>query len=125
MEQCPKIGYQQGIDRRICQSQLLIEVAERAGTRTARIAARAARPRRGWYAAGAFCGHRENAKLRTQLFAFALGTLCLVAAEDQGFKLVLAFLADVFKNRHDELPWNGMILLESICGNFANWGSDA
>ncbi len=52
----------------------------------------------------AFGRHGKDAQLWAQLLALTLGALGLVAAEDQGFKLVLAFLADVFKNRHDVAP---------------------
>src|SRR5579871_1752140 len=45
--------------------------------------------------------HRENAKLRRQFLALALGAFGFVAAKNEGFKLVLTFLADIFKNRHD------------------------
>jgi hypothetical protein len=51
--------------------------------------------------ARAFWPTRKDAKLRAQFLALTLGALGLVAAEDQRFELVLAFLADVFKNRHD------------------------
>jgi hypothetical protein len=54
----------------------------------------------------------------------ALWTLGLLIAEDQGFELVMAFLADVFKDRHGfsgfvEFFSARTIPLESICGNFA------
>src|SRR5260370_37577286 len=77
-------------------------VSERAGARTSRIAAGTARARGSRHSGTALGGHREHAKLRAQLLALALRALRLVAAEQQGFKLVLAFLADVFKNRHDD-----------------------
>ena len=104
----------------------LIEIAERAGARAARIAARTASSSLSRRTRGAFCRHGKHTELRAQLPAFALGTLGLVAAEDQSFKLVLTFLTDVFKNRHESLPWDRLLLiLESICGNFANWSGDA
>src|SRR5258708_4884103 len=82
-------------------------VSQRAGARTSRITAGTTRGRGSRGARTALCGHGKDAELRAQLLALALGTLRLVAAEDQRFKLVLAFLANVFKNRHDEsLPRN-------------------
>src|ERR1039458_1887237 len=81
---------------------MLVEVPERAGARTPRIAAGATGARGSRRTCGAFGGHGKDTKLRAQLLALTLGALGLVAAEDQGFKLVLAFLADVFKNRHDD-----------------------
>jgi len=51
--------------------------------------------------------------------------LRFVAAKHQSLKLVLTFLAYIFKNRHiDHSPATGLLLLESICGIFAN-GRDA
>ncbi len=55
----------------------------------------------------------------------ALRALRFVAAKHQSLKLVLTFLAYIFKNRHiDHSPATGLLLLESICGIFAN-GRDA
>ncbi len=80
----------------------LVEVAERASAWTARIAAGAATGGRSRRPSGAFSRDRKNTQLWAQLPAFTLGALRLVAAEDQGFKLVLAFPADIFKNRHED-----------------------
>ena len=82
--------------------EALVEVAERAGARAPRVAAGTAGSRGSRGARTALGGHGEDAKLRAQLLALTLGALGLIAAEDQGFKLVLAFLADVFKNRHED-----------------------
>src|SRR5260370_31901264 len=76
-------------------------VSQRASTSTSRIATGAARARGSRHSRAALCGHGEHAELRAQLLALAFRALRLVAAEDQGFKLVLALLANVFKNRHD------------------------
>jgi hypothetical protein len=81
---------------------VLVEVAERAGARTPRVTTGAAGTRGSRRARTALGGHGEDAKLRAQPLALTLGALGLVAAEDQGFKLVLAFLADIFKNRHND-----------------------
>jgi hypothetical protein len=40
--------------------------------------------------------------LWAELLALTLGALSFVAAKDQGFELVLALLANVFKNRHED-----------------------
>ena len=80
----------------------LVEVAERAGARTPRIAAGSACAPGSRCARRAFGRHRENTQLRAQLLALTLRALGLVTAEDQGLKLVLAFLTDVFENRHDD-----------------------
>ena len=102
----------------------LVEITEGACARSSRVAARATRGcrRRCPTFRGKACrGHGEYTQLRIQLFALTLGTRGLVAAEDKGFEFVLAFLADVFKNRHGRpLPRNWLLPLESICGNFAN-----
>src|SRR5580658_1525826 len=48
----------------------------------------------------------------------AFRALGLLFAVDEGFELVLAFLADVLEDRHGQL----LLLLESIYGEFANSG---
>jgi hypothetical protein len=78
----------------------LVEVAERASAGTARIAAGATCACRSGRGRGTLGRHSEHAELRVKLLALTLGALGLVASENQGFKLVLAILADVFENRH-------------------------
>jgi hypothetical protein len=64
--------------------------------------------------------------LWTEFLALALGALRFVAAKHQSLKFVLTFLADIFKNRHiDHSPATGLLLLESICANFANASDEA
>jgi hypothetical protein len=95
------------LEMRLLAHEALVEVAERAGARTPRIATGAASAGGSRRAPAAFRGHAlgrhgKNAKLRAELLALTLGALGLVAPEDKGFKFVLAFLADVFENRHDD-----------------------
>src|SRR5258708_32462858 len=78
------------------QAEALVEVSKRAGSSTPRITAGAAGARRSRRTCRALGGGGKHTELRAQLFAFTLGTLSLVATEDQSFKLVLTFLADVF-----------------------------
>jgi hypothetical protein len=85
------------------RGKILIEISERAGAGTARVATGAAASARSWRTHRAFSRGGENTELRTQLFAFALWALGFVAAEHQRFELVLAFLADVFKDWHGSL----------------------
>lgn len=96
-ETVPKVCFLDG-------SLRLVEVAERAGAGTARIAAGSTGPRGCRCARAALGRHRKDAELWGQLLAVALRALGFVAAKDQGFKLVLALLADVFENRHDDHP---------------------
>lgn len=100
---------------------MLIEVAERAGAGATRIAAGAASSTRaGRRALRPLGGHGEDAELRAQLPAFAFGAPGFITPEDQRFKLMLALLADVLKNRHDFTPVKRTALLKSFCGNLAN-----
>jgi len=84
----------------------LVEVAERASAGAARISAGAAGSgsgRQGGTRTGrALGGHGEHTELWAQLLALAFGAPGFVAAEDQGFKLVLTIFTDVFENRHDD-----------------------
>ena len=84
-------------------SRALVEVSHGTCAGAARIAAGAAPASRSRCAAAARAlgGYCENAQLRAKFLAFALWTLRLVAAKNQGFKFVLTFLTDIFKNRHD------------------------
>src|SRR5579863_5441754 len=82
----------------------LVEVAQRAGAGAARIATGAATAGGNGPGRRAFGRRSKHTELRAQLCALTLGTLGLVAAKDQCFKLVLTLLADVFKNRHGSLP---------------------
>ena len=67
---------------------------------TARVAAASAwaAGRRG--SAGLFASHGKTGKLLTQPFALTFGAGGFLFAHYNGFKLVVALLADVFKNRH-------------------------
>src|SRR5262249_10555894 len=70
----------------------------------ARIAAGAARAARGFPGRksrrGVLCRDGKNGELWGQFLAVALGALRFLGAIDQGFKFVIALLADVFKDRH-------------------------
>jgi len=78
-------------------AKMLIHAASARTTRvTATTAWGAGRGRR----AGFFASHGEAGQLLTQPFALTLGASGLLFAHHNGFKLVVAFLADVFKNRH-------------------------
>ena len=100
---------------------LLVEITERASAGAARVAAGTAGARGGGRVTRTFGRHGKDAKLRAQFLALTLGALRFVAAEKQGFKLEMTFLADVFKNRHDEsLPHHSLFPLESLQVDFAN-----
>lgn len=73
-----------------------------AGAGTARVAARAAGATRTLTGLGFFSAHGEAGKLLAELFAFAPGTFSLLAAQHDGFKMVVTTLADVLKNRHSQ-----------------------
>ena len=75
-------------------------VVERAGTRSARIAAGSARPRGHGRSRAALPGHREYRELRGELLALTFRARSFVLAENERFKLVLAFLTDVLEDRH-------------------------
>src|SRR5580700_1495140 len=79
-----------------------IEISERACAGTSGVAAGAACAHGTRRTSGTLRGDGKDTKLRAQLLALTLRALGLVAAEDQGFKLVLAFLADVLENRHED-----------------------
>jgi hypothetical protein len=48
--------------------------------------------------------YRENGKLRLQLFTLTLRAFSFLLAEDQSLELVVAFLADVLEDGHEETP---------------------
>src|SRR6266567_5007015 len=78
-----------------------IEIGHRARSRTARVATRPTSAGRGrGFPRRASGRHCKNRKLRSQMFALALGTGCLLAPKNQSFELMLAFGANVFKYRH-------------------------
>src|SRR6267378_1035902 len=79
-------------------------VVERAGTPSARIAAGSARPRGHGRSRAALPGHREYRELRGELLALTFRARSFVLAENERFKLVLAFLTDVLEDRHWQLP---------------------
>lgn len=78
----------------------LVKVATAAGSRAARITARAARrgSRCAW--AAALRGNGEGRELRSQFLALALRTLRFLLAIDQRLEGVVTFLANVLENRH-------------------------
>jgi hypothetical protein len=64
--------------------------------------------------------------LRLQLLALALRALRFLFAEDQSLELVLAFLADVLKDGHENSAKKiAVFYLKSKCGYFANTRRDA
>src|SRR5258706_16145749 len=79
-------------------------VVERARTRSARIATGTAWARLHRGSRAAFCGYGEHRKLRGELLALAFRARGFVLAENERFKLVLAFLADVLEDRHLTTP---------------------
>jgi hypothetical protein len=60
--------------------------------------------------------------LRVKLGRIALGALRPLFAEHERFELVMAFLTDVFKDRHMSVSrlFAVLVPLESIRANFAN-----
>ena len=81
---------------RLC-SQLLIHAAS---ARTARVAAASARAAGRRRRARLFAADGEARQLLAQPFALTFGASGFLFAHYNGFKLVVALLADVFKNRH-------------------------
>jgi hypothetical protein len=67
---------------------------------TARITAASARAAGRSRCAGLFASHGEAGKLLAQPFALALGASGFLFAHYDSFKLMVALLADVFKNWH-------------------------
>jgi len=82
----------------------LVSIRQRACARPARIAAAATGTHGGRTAGWTFSSYREYRKLRRQTPAVALGAGRFLIAEEQRLKLMLAFFADVLKNRHRLLP---------------------
>ena len=78
------------------RNKTLIHAASAGTTRIAAASAWAAgRSRR-----SLFTSHGEAGKLLAEPFALAFGASGFLLAHYNGFKLVVALLADVFKNRH-------------------------
>src|SRR5258708_141218 len=85
------------------QTPLSVEIGPGAGARAARISATAAGA--GCRGGGCgFCRDGENGQLRRQLHAVAFRALGLGISVHQRFEVMLAFLADVFEDRHECLP---------------------
>ena len=78
-------------------SQPLIHAASARTTRIAAASAWAAGRRR---RARLFAAHGKAGQLLAEPFALTFGASGFLFAHYQGFKLVVALLADVFKNRH-------------------------
>jgi len=78
-------------------SQPLIHAAS---ARTTRIAAASAWAAGGRCRARLFATYSKARQLLAQPFALTFGAGGFLFAHDDGFKLVVALLADVFKNRH-------------------------
>ena len=115
----------------VSETKDLVEVLQRAGPRTASIAARAARPwrsrrKRRLARTSALRRHSEYRELGLQFLTLALGTLGFLFAENQGLELVLAFFADVLEDGHGKTPKRiAVFYLKSKCGHSANTGRDA
>ena len=78
----------------------LVEVGHGACAGTAGIAAAPTGPGAGGRTRCALCRDRKDRELGRQGFALALGAGRLLAAEYEGFKLMVALLADVLEDRH-------------------------
>ena len=89
-------------ERRKPRAQSLI--LPRARPRPIRTAARSARASRHGGRRNTLGRYREHGELRLQLLAVALWTNGLFFAVHEGFKLVLALLANVLKNGHQTTP---------------------
>src|ERR1700682_5064609 len=103
----------------------LIEIFERAGPRPASVAACSTRSRRGPRRRSrrpALGRDGKHGELRLQLPALALRAFGLLLAEDQSLELVLAFLADVLEDGHEENSVKKIAVfnLNSKRGYFAN-----
>jgi hypothetical protein len=71
-----------------------------AGTGAARVAAGATGTARAGGLLRFFSADGEAGKLLAQSFALAFGACGLFVSQNNGFKLVVALLADVFEDRH-------------------------
>jgi hypothetical protein len=80
-----------------------IQVGHRASARAARIAATPACSHRRGCTCGTFGRHGKNRKLLCQFLALAFGALGFLAAVDQRFKWMIAFLANVLEDGHGQL----------------------
>jgi hypothetical protein len=81
---------------------LKIELIHGAGAGAARVAARSARAAGGSRLVGLFSAHGKAGKLLAKPLTLTLGAGGFLRTQNNGFKLVTALLADVFKNRHIE-----------------------
>jgi hypothetical protein len=80
-----------------------IHVGHRARAGAALIAATPARSHRRGRACGTFGRHGKNRKLLCQFLALAFGAFGFLAAVDQRFKWMIAFLANVLEDGHGQL----------------------
>ena len=80
-----------------------IHVRHGAGARTARIATTSAASHRWGCARRTLGGHGKNRKLLGQFLTPTFGAFGFIAAVNQRLKLMVAFPADVFKDRHGQL----------------------
>src|SRR3984893_7018014 len=108
----------------------LIEILERAGARPASVAACSTRSRRGQRRRSrrpALGRNSKHGELRLQLLALALRAHSFLLAENQRLELVLAFLADVLEDVHEENSVKRIAVfnLNSNRGYFANTRGDA
>jgi uncharacterized protein len=94
------------VDYSLGTERQLVEIAHRTSARAARIATRSASSNARRTTRRSLCRNRKNAQLRAQFLAFALRALDLIAGKNQSFKLVLTFLANILKNRHDSYSLN-------------------
>jgi hypothetical protein len=94
----------------------LIHIPKRAGARSTGIATTAASTCGGSDCGSSFRGRGKHRELGLQLLSVALGTRSFVLAKNQGFKLVIAFLADVLQNRHDRPLLRSSLTSIIVCG---------
>ena|SRR5579871_6719859 len=83
----------------------LVHVAERAGTWAARVAARSTRARRLGRARWTLCRDSEDRELGFEFRGVAFGARGFFFAVEESLELVMAFLADIFVNRHLATPY--------------------
>src|SRR5712692_8875690 len=109
------------------QTKDLVEIFQSARARPASVAARPTgtrrlRRERRLGSRSALGRHGEHGELRLQLLALALRALGFLFAEDQSLELVLAFLADVLEDGHEENSAQkiAVFYLKSKRGHFAN-----
>src|SRR6202048_5369082 len=108
----------------------LIEIFKRAGARPASVAACSTRSRRGPRRRSrrpALGRNSKHGELRLQLLALALRAHGFLLAENQSLELVVAFLADVLEDGHEENSVKRIAVfnLNSNRGYFANTRGEA